>query len=85
MSNDIKIEKYKKYIKETHEKLGKLSYSDYWNLGYIDALRENKIINKEEVSELSNYNTEIYMDKKMEIIQRKIGTLKTKYPVEVIC
>jgi len=67
----MKIKKLKKYIKETYEKLGEINYSNYWNLGYINALRDNEIINENETGILSGYNDEAYLEEKMKIIERK--------------
>ena len=77
----IKIAKLKNYIKETYEKLGEINYSNYWNLGYINALMDKKIISKIEAGNLINHNDKIYLVEKMKIIMRgkeeKNGKTKT--------
>lgn len=71
MSKLIKLSKFKKYIKETYAKLGEINYSNYWNLGYINALKDNEIINGKEVGILSDCNDKAYLDEKMKVIFRK--------------
>lgn len=74
----IKIAKLKNYIKETYEKLGEINYSNYWNLGYINALMDKGIISKIEAGNLINHNDKIYLVEDMKIIKRKISSQMKK-------
>lgn len=53
----------KGYIKKTYRKLGEINYSNYWNLGYINALKDKKLITDKEVDILNDYNCKIYDSK----------------------
>ena len=70
----MRIKNLEKYVKETYTKLGEINYSNYWNLGYINALMDNKIISKIEAGNLINHNDKIYLVEEMKIIKRKMFT-----------
>jgi len=65
-----------KYIKETYKKLGDLNFASYWNLGYINALRDNKLINRKELEKLADYDNNIYLEEKKKIMLRNANGKK---------
>lgn len=75
-----KVEKFRKYIKGTYEKFGEIDYSNYWNLGYIDCLGDNKIVTPAVGAGLAGYNDKRYfieqtkiMGRRKEIMLERIG------------
>ena len=67
-----KIEKFREYIKSTYEKLGEINYSNYWNLGYINCLMDNKMIDRIVGAGLVGYNDRIYFVESMRPMNRRI-------------
>lgn len=52
------IPSLKRYITITYKMFGDKRYSSYWNLGYISALKNHKIITDKEARVLFKYNSE---------------------------
>jgi len=50
------IPSLKRYITNTYKMFSEKQLSYYWNLGYINALRGNKLITKKETDILADYN-----------------------------
>jgi len=54
----VDIPSLKRYITMTYKMFGDKKYSSYWNSGYINALKNHKIITAKEVRILSKHNLE---------------------------
>lgn len=65
------IPSLKRYITMTYKKLGDGQLANYWNLGYINCLMDNKIIDRSVGAGLVGYNDRIYFVEGMKIIERK--------------
>lgn len=61
----------KRYITMTYKKLGDRQLANYWNLGYINCLMDNKIIDRCIGVGLAGYNDRIYFVEGIKIIKRK--------------
>lgn len=65
------IPSLKRYITMTYKKFGDRQLANYWNLGYINCLMNNKIIDRCVGAGLAGYNDRIYFIEEMKIIERK--------------
>lgn len=52
----MNISNFKRYITMTYKMFGEKKYSSYWNSGYINALKNHKIITIKETRILSKHN-----------------------------
>lgn len=65
------IPSLKRYITMTYKKFGDRQLANYWNLGYINCLMNNKIIDRCVGAGLVGYNDRIYFIEEIKIIKRK--------------
>ena len=61
----MNISSLKRYITLTHRMFSNKELSNYWNLGYINALLDRKLITDKEADILSDYNSITYQRKKV--------------------
>lgn len=67
----IKIAKIESYIQKTYQTMGERYYAFYWNQGYINCLKRNRMISIFEERDLTAYNEKVNMMESLEIGLRK--------------
>jgi len=65
------MNKFKKYITKTYKMLPDIGFSNHWNMGYICALSEYKVINENQKSILLKHNEAMYFANMMVNIVRR--------------
>lgn len=65
------ISSLRRYITMTYKKLGDRQLANYWNLGYINCLMDNKIVDRCVGAGLAGYNDRVYFIEEIKIIKRK--------------